>query len=85
MSIHWEEYPYFVLNVAGQELVSRVRIVDEINRIIQRKINYKIVTPNSKFYQNRPAITQMKSLYLEKYEIVENKSFTEKIQEEMEK
>lgn len=85
MITYWDKYPYFVLNVAGRELVSRVRIVDEINRISKEKINYKIVTPHSDFYQNRPAITQMKSLYLEKYEVIEGKSFTEKIQEEMEK
>ena len=83
--IHWDEYPNFVLNVAGKELVSRVRIVDEINRVVQEKINYKIILPHSDFYQNRPAITRMKSLYLEKYKIVENKSFTEKIQGEMER
>ena len=29
---HWNEYEYSVLNVAGEELVSRVRMADEINR-----------------------------------------------------
>lgn len=30
---NWEEFTDFVLNVAGNELISRVRIADEINRI----------------------------------------------------
>lgn len=81
---HWEEYPHFVLNVAGRELVSRVRIIDEINRELTDKINYIIVTPDSKFYDNRPAITQMESLYIEQYGILDNESFTEKIKRELE-
>lgn len=81
---HWEDFPSFVLNVAGRELVSRVRIVDEINRIFSDKIDYKIVTPGPQFYQNRPSITQMESRYLEQYHIIENNSFTKKIKKELE-
>lgn len=79
---HWGEYQPFVLNVAGKELVSRVRMADEINRLFDYKLNYTISTPNEEFYNNRPKITQMKSLYLNKYEILEDNTFTEKIKKE---
>lgn len=79
---HWGEYQPFVLNVAGKELVSRVRMADEINRLFDYKLNYTISTPNEEFYNNRPKITQMKSLYLNKYEILEDNTFTEKIKNE---
>ena len=79
---HWDKYEPFVLNVAGQELVSRVRIADEINRLYGSKLNYIISKPSKKFYENRPQITQMKSLYLEKYEILEQSTFTENLQRE---
>lgn len=79
MSLHWDEYKPFVLDVAGKELVSRVRIADEINRILDNKLKYTIVQPRDAFYQNRPRITQMESLYLEEYNIIKDNSFTEKI------
>lgn len=79
---NWDKYPHFVLNVAGKELVSRVRIADEINRIIGGKLQYTIYLPGGDFYKNRPRITQMRSLYLNEYRIIEDKTFTEKIQKE---
>jgi dTDP-4-dehydrorhamnose reductase len=81
---HWNDYPYFVLNVAGNELVSRVRIADELNRFFNNRLKYTIVQPNESFYKNRPQITQMKSLYLNKYQIIESSTFTEKINKELE-
>ncbi len=80
---HWDEYQPFVLNVAGEELVSRVRMADELNRLFDYRLKYKVISPESLFYQNRPKITQMKSLYLEKYQILEKRSFTERIYEEL--
>jgi dTDP-4-dehydrorhamnose reductase len=81
-SQHWDEYNPFVLNVAGKELVSRVRIADEINRMMNGQLKYSISFPEGNFYKNRPKITQMKSLYLQKYHILEDNTFTEKIQKE---
>lgn len=80
---NWNTYEPFVLNVAGKELVSRVRMADEINRLLNNKLKYKISMPNEDFYKNRPAITQMKSLYLSKYKIIEDNTFTEKLKEEL--
>lgn len=81
---NWEEYEPFVLNVAGKELVSRVRIADELNRFFQDRLTYTIISPDKSFYENRPRTTQMKSLYLQKYNILEDTSFTEKIKTELE-
>lgn len=80
---HWDSYKPFALNVAGKELVSRVRIADEINRISGEKLKYVIVQPEDNFYRNRPQITQMRSIYLDQYDIIENNTFTEKIQKEL--
>lgn len=79
---HWDEYEDFVLNVAGKELVSRVRMADEINRLCKNKLSYTISTPDETFYRNRPKITQMTSLYLNRYKILEDDTFTEKIKKE---
>lgn len=81
---NWEEFTDFVLNVAGNELISRVRIADEINRIKKGKLKYTISVPDEGFYQNRPSITQMESLYLYDMNILKRESFTTKIQREME-
>ena len=82
-ALHWDEYEYTFLNVAGKELVSRVRMADELNRFLSGRLKYIISMPREEFFTNRPRITQMKSLYLSKYGIVEDKSFTEKIAKEL--
>ena len=83
LSKHWNEYKPFVLNVAGKELVSRVRMADELNRILDNKLKYTISTPDDEFYKNRPRITQMKSLYMQEHGILEDNTFTEKIKKEL--
>lgn len=80
---NWNTYEYYVLNVAGKELVSRVRMADEINRYMGDRLKYVISVPNSDFYQNRPRITQMRSLFLKKYDIIEDNTFSEKIKREL--
>lgn len=83
-ALHWEEYKPVFLNVAGKELVSRVRIADEVNRLLDGKLKYTISMPGEDFFTNRPRITQMKSLYMQKYKILPDNTFTEKIAKEME-
>lgn len=82
-AFHFDEYKPYALNVAGRELVSRVRIADEINRVISGKLSYKIVMPEKNFFENRPKIIQMRSIYMQKYGILEDIIFTEKIQNEL--
>lgn len=83
-SKHWEEYKPSVLNVAGVELVSRVRIADELNRFLEGALSYRISRPDQNFYLNRPALTQMRSLYLVQYGILRDQSFTEKMRNALE-
>lgn len=80
----YDEFPHKAINVAGGELVSRVRIADELNRITGNRLKYIISVPAPGFFNNRPAITQMRSLYAQEYGILENEPFTQKIQREME-
>lgn len=82
-ALHWDEYDHTFLNVAGKELVSRVRMADELNRFIDGKLKYTISMPEDEFFTNRPRITQMRSLYMNKYGIVKDNSFTEKIEKEL--
>ena len=56
---HWSEYSPFALNVAGKELISRVRIADEINRLSGKPLKYMISTPDASVYRNRQRITPM--------------------------
>ena len=83
-AFHWHNYKPIFLNVAGKELVSRVRMADELNRFIGGKLKYTISMPSEEFFTNRPRITQMKSLYMNKYSIIEDSTFTEKIAKELE-
>lgn len=80
---NWEEYEFFALNVAGRELVSRVRIADELNRMLGDQLRYCISVPGEAFFRNRPKITQMESLYLQSFHILPEQSFSEKIKLEL--
>lgn len=84
MALHWEKYKPTFLNVAGKELVSRVRITDELNRLFGGRLKYTISMPGEVFFKNRPRITQMKSLYMQEYGIIPDNTFTEKLAKEME-
>ena len=80
---NWDEFEPTFLNVAGKELVSRVRIADELNRHLGGKLKYTVSMPGAEFFTNRPCITQMQSLYMQKYGIIPDKTFTEKIAKEL--
>lgn len=80
----WEEYGFVFLNAAGRELISRVRIADELNRHLGDKLKYTVLIPEERFFTNRPRITQMHSLYMKKYDIIPDNTFTEKIAKELE-
>ena len=82
---YWTTFDSFVLNLTGTELVSRVRMADEMNRYFGNKLKYTVTQPNEDFFKNRPQVTQMKSKYLYALNIIENKTFTEKFQEELKK
>lgn len=80
---HWLEFPGSSLNICGNELISRIRIADEMNRILERKIQYTIVNPGKSFYKVRPAILEMKSLYLSRILKNYQDSFASKIQKQL--
>ena len=80
---NWEDFRSFVLDVTGTELVSRIRMADELNRYFDNKLKYVISKPDDGFFKNRPKVTQMKSKYLYALNIVEEQTFTEKFQKEL--
>lgn len=80
---HWDAFTPQFLNVAGNELISRIRIADELNNIYNNRLKYKVITPQEDFFINRPRITQMKSIYLNEFKILKTGLFTEKIKQEM--
>lgn len=80
---NWDDYKPAFLNVAGKELVSRVRIADELNRFLGGKLKYSVTMPDEAFFINRPCITQMQSLYMKQYGIIPDNTFTEKIKKEL--
>lgn len=80
---NWDVFRSFVLDVTSTELVSRIRMADELNRYFGNKLNYVVSKPDDSFFKNRPVVTQMKSRYLYNLGIVEEQTFTEKFQKEL--
>lgn len=81
---HFESFQPFALNVAGRELVSRIRIADELCWLASGGLEYIICRPESWFFKNRPMVTRMKSLYLDTEGVLAEGTFTEKFRREME-
>lgn len=79
----WEDYPHRFLNAAGTELISRVRLADELNRQIGNRLRYTVALPDESFFKNRPRITQTESKYLHLYGILRETSFAERFQSEL--
>lgn len=80
---NWDSYQPDYVNAAGIELVSRVRIADEINRLSGYKLKYKIVYPDENFFKDRDKVIQMQSSNIKKYGMIEIGNFTEKFEKEM--
>ncbi len=74
---NWDSFPHAKLNLAGTELVSRVRMADEFATVFPDALACNIVRPAPAFYECRPAVTQMRSLYLYRLGIIEERCFTE--------
>lgn len=82
-AFHWKDYSPTFFNVAGKELISRIRIADELNMLLGERLKYSVSTPGGGFFANRPMITRMNSIYNHKYKIVTDNSFSEKFENEM--
>ncbi len=83
MLCQWENYPHTFLNAAGLELISRIRLVDELNRQIGKNPRYTVTIPEESFFKNRPRITQMESKYIRTYRILKTRSFSERFRAEL--
>ena len=62
----WDEFEYKIVNVCGQDLVSRVELAENFRRYCGGNMKYKIVDPPAGFFDARPKILRVKSLYIEK-------------------
>ena len=81
--MNWDSYPFSYLNLVGDESISRVRIVDEINRLYGDCLDYNIVFPGQDFFANRCRMMHIRSEYLNDFRIIEKKSFVEKLSIEL--
>ncbi len=79
---NWSSFSHKRLNLAGMELVSRVRMADELS-LMDESFSYSILEPDPGFYLTRSKITQMKSLYLYAYDIIEARTFSEAFRAEL--
>lgn len=79
---NWSELPDSALNIAGTELVSRIRVADELRRngVV---LHYDIENPPDGFYSCRPEVTEMASRYLYELGIVERRPFSQAYAEEL--
>lgn len=82
---NWENHKTPFLNICGPELISRLRIVDEINRFSNNEIQYKVIYPGDEFFYVRPKITEISSLYLGGFISEINDPFSIRLKRELSK
>lgn len=80
---NWMEYKPSVLCLAGEELVSRLRMADEFNDIYDFRMKYSVVMPGENFFKNRPRITRMRSRYLFDQGVLIRQNFTERFRKQI--
>lgn len=81
----WDNIPASVINACGEELISRIRIADCIDRIIKNTVYYNVVRMPEDLLAIRPCITCMKSLYRNDLLESDFTSFEEKVRVEIKK
>lgn len=82
---NWKNYKTPFLNICGPELISRLRIVDEINRFSNNKIQYRVIYPGDEFFYVRPKITEISSRYLGEFISGMNDPFSIRLKRELSK
>ncbi len=60
----WDVVASRVVNICGEELVSRLDMARMYQEIVDSKFSYTVVEPAAEFYQARPKTIEMKSLFL---------------------
>ena len=62
---NWDVCGENVINCGGPETLSRVEFATILKDSVYPGLKMKVITPNEKFYQDRPAIVSMRSNHLE--------------------
>ena len=62
---NWDVCEESVINCGGPETLSRVEFANILKDTVLKDLKTKMVTPNEKFYNDRPAIVSMRSNHLE--------------------
>ena len=62
---NWDVCEESVINCGGPETLSRVEFSKILKDTVLKDLKTKMVTPNEKFYNDRPAIVSMRSNHLE--------------------
>ena len=61
----WDVCEETIINCGGPETLSRIEFADIIKMVLPN-LQTKVITPEEKFYQDRPAVVSMRSPLLEK-------------------
>jgi len=60
----WGTISSSYINLAGQNVLSRVDLADLYKSVVNEQLKYKVITPPDSFYQARPERIVLRSLYL---------------------
>lgn len=76
---NWMNFTSNILNVTGNELISRLNIIDIYNSFFSDKVKYAVQKPDDTYFLARPCITEMRSCYMSDILSNYDLSFSEKI------
>lgn len=59
----WDEIEETSINICGNELLSRVDLCNMYKELIDKNLEIKVIEPNFKFFDARPKVINMESVY----------------------
>lgn len=65
LSYKWEEFDNSIFHLCGPELLSRLNVTEIFQRQVDRELNYKVVTSDEDFFQERARTIETCSLHLQ--------------------
>lgn len=64
--VKWNDFENNKFNICGNEDISRKDIADFYNKLVGNRLEYRLLEPDERFWQARPMVINIKSIYFNK-------------------
>lgn len=61
LALRWDEVPQQVINFGGPEILARSEFAEIMQRVVLRRLRFRVIEPAAEFFENRPRMIAMQS------------------------